>query len=115
MYELSQQIIAYFTSKTFFTDIVSDNIYAVIAPEGQTFPFACFVINQQAILSREGDEFNVTLFLWFSENQYDQAIQFTDTVTALVKENTSWNWEDSTFQFIEENISYCGIINFKKV
>ncbi len=115
MYELSQQIIAYFTGKTAFTDIVSNNIYAVIAPEEQSFPFVSFLINQQAPLSRDGDEFNVTLFLWFDENKYDELLQFIDTVTQLVKENKNWNWEDSSFQLFEENISYFGIINFKKV
>lgn len=114
MYELSQEIIAYFNGKTEFTSMVNDSIYAVIAPEGQGFPFVCFLINQQETQTKDVDSFSVTLFLWFDENKYDEAMQFTDTVTALVKDNPNWDWENSTLQFVEENISFCGIINFKK-
>jgi hypothetical protein len=115
MYELSKQIIAYFIAETSFTDVVSENIYAVIAPEEQEFPFVCFTINQQETATKDIDSFDVTLFLWFDQNQYDAAMQFTDTVTSLVKENNEWDWQNSTFLFVEENISYCGIINFNKI
>lgn len=114
MYELSQEIIAYFNAQSGFTAVVNDSIYAVIAPEDQAFPFVCFLVNQQETETKDVDSFSVTLFLWFAENKYDQAMQFTDTVTDLVKNNPLWDWENSTLQFVEENISFCGIINFKK-
>lgn len=114
MEELSLDIVAYLQSQTAVTDIVGADIYAVIAPEHQQFPFVAFTINDQSPATKESDEFNVSIFLWFSENEYTKAMKFTDAVTAVVKNKEDWDWLGSSFQFVEENISYCGIINFKK-
>lgn len=113
MFEISKQIIAYFEGKTDFTTICGNRIFAVIAPEDVTFPFTAFTINQFEAATKDIDVYDVTLFLWFMPTEYTNAIQFTDKVTELVKENNNWNWENSTFQYIEENDSYCGIINLK--
>ena len=115
MYQLSQQIIAYFTAQTAFTNVVAQDIYAVIAPENQNFPFVTFRISSQETATKDLDEYQVALFLWFEENQYDQAVQFVDVVTNLVKQNNNWDWQFSSVDFIEENASFVGMINFKKV
>lgn len=114
MEELSKEVVAYLEAQSQITAIVGDKIYAVIAPEDVEFPFVVFTINDRSFLTKEQDEFDVTVFLWFDENQYSQAMQFTDTVTEVTKNKNNWDWQNSTFQFIEDNISYCGIINFKK-
>ena len=90
MKELSIDIVAYLQGQTQITDIVAERIYAVIGPENVVFPFVTFTINEQTPLTKESDEFDVTLFLWFDENKYDDAMDFTDTVTGIVKNKTNW-------------------------
>lgn len=113
MFEVSKEIIAYFESESGFTTICNNRIYAAIAPEDVVFPFTTFLINQVESESKDKDVFSITMFSWFKPTEYTKAIQFTDTVTDLVKQNNVWDWENSTFQYIEENDSYCGIVNFK--
>ncbi len=112
MFEISQQIIAYFEDKIQFTDVCDNRIFAVIAPEDVVFPFAAFTINQFEAETKDADIFDVTLFLWFEQDKYTDAIKFTDACTELVRAKDEWDWKNSAFQFIEENTSYCGIINF---
>lgn len=113
MFEISKQIIAYFEGEINFTAICENRIYAAIAPEDVVFPFTTFLINQVESESKDKDVFSITLFNWFKPTEYTNAIQFTDVVTDLVKQNDTWDWENSTFQYIEENDSYCGIVNLK--
>jgi hypothetical protein len=113
MFEISKEITAYFEAEDLFTAICENRIYAAIAPEDVIFPFTTFLINQQETATKDMDVFDVTVFVWFDPTEYTKAIQFTDTVTSLVKSNDNWDWENSTFQYIEDNDSYCGIINFK--
>lgn len=113
MFEISKEIIAYFESASGFTAICENRIYAAIAPEEVIFPFTTFLINQQEGATKDMDGFDITAFVWFEPTEYTNAIQFTDTVTGLVKSNNNWDWENSTFQYIEDNDSYCGIVNFK--
>lgn len=113
MFEISKEIIAYFEGDSGFTAICNNRIYAAIAPEDAVFPFTTFLINQQEGATKDIDIFNITIFVWFEPTEYTNAIQFTDAVSGLVRSNGRWDWENNTFQYIEENDSYCGIINFK--
>lgn len=112
MFRISQEIISYFENTILFTNVCDNRIYAVIAPEDVTFPFSAFTINQFETATKDIDVFDITLFLWFEQDKYTDAVKFTDVCTQLVKANPNWEWKNSTFQFIEENTSYCGIINF---
>lgn len=113
MFEVSQELVQYLESITAITNVVDSRIYAFIAPEDVQFPFITFAINQFEPESNDGDMYDVTVFAWFEQDKYKDAIQFTDVITNALKQNLEYNWEFSTFQFIEENISYAGIVNLK--
>lgn len=110
----SLEVYDYFKNALEFNAIFNENIFPVIAPESATFPFACYLIDQSEEETKDIDVFNCIVFLWFDVEKYTDCVKAIDVCTGLVKNNPNWDYGNSTIQFIEENYSFCGIINFKK-
>jgi len=115
MFQFSELIFSFFTSSSTFTAVVGQRMYPVIAPEDGQFPFATYSLESQEGESKDADLFRATLFFWFQENQYNEALQFTDQMIELVKASQNIEFESSTVQYLEENNSYAGVINIIKL
>lgn len=115
MFQFSELIFSFFTSSSTFTSLMGQRMYPVIAPEDVQFPFATYSLESQEAESKDADMFRATLFFWFQENQYNEALQFTDQMIALVKASQNLEFESSSVQYLEENNSYAGVINFIKL
>lgn len=115
MFQFSELIFSFFTSNSAFTIVMAQRMYPVIAPEDVQFPFATYSLESQEGESKDADLFRATLFFWFQENQYNEALQFTDQMIELVKASQNIEFESSTVQYLEENNSYAGVINIIKL
>jgi hypothetical protein len=115
MFQFSELIFSFFTSSTFFTDVMQQRMYPVIAPEDVQFPFATYSLESQEGESKDADMFSATLFFWFQENQYNEALQFTDQMIELVKASQNIEFESSSLMWMEANNSYAGVINIIKL
>lgn len=115
MFQFSELIFSFFTSSTFFANVMMQRMYPVIAPEDVVFPFATYRIESKEGESKDADLYRATLFFWFEENQYNEALQFTDQMIEIVKGSQNLEFESSSVEYIEENNSYAGVINFIKI
>lgn len=115
MFQFSELIFSFFTSSTVFTSLMEQRMYPVIAPEDVQFPFATYSLESKESESKDADLYRATLFFWFEENQYNEALQFTDQMIELVKASQNIEFESSSVQYLEENNSYAGVINIIKL
>jgi hypothetical protein len=112
MLEISEEITAFLLAQAGFTSVMGQRISPYFAKESTTFPFATYRINEQNASSKDGKEATVALMLWFDPNKYKACAQATDAIKNIIE--TEYDWESSTIDFIEDNQSFVGIINFKK-
>ncbi len=115
MFQFSELLYSFFTSNIGFTSVMEDKLFPIIAPEETVSPFATYRIGGKEGVSKDADEYNATLFFWFDENQYNEALQFTDQMIELVKASQNLEFVSSSIDYIEENDSYAGIINLIKI
>jgi hypothetical protein len=113
MKAISEQIYEYFTNETSFTDIVSTNLFPVVADKEAVYPFAVYTITQQEGITKDMDEYNIILRTFFEDNAYDNCAAFSESLTATVRNESSFDWQSSEIGFIEENQSFVAIVNFK--
>lgn len=115
MFQFSELLYSFFTTNTSFATAMGLRLYPIIAPEDVEFPFATYSIESQESESKDADMFRATMFFWFKENQYNEALQFTDQMIEVVKNSNNIEFESSSVQYLEENDSYAGIINILKL
>lgn len=115
MFQFSELIFSFFTSNSAFSVLMEQRMYPIIAPEDVVFPFATYTLESREGESKDADSYRATLFFWFQENQYNEALQFTDQMIDLVKATQNIEFESSSVQYLEENNSYAGIINILKL
>jgi hypothetical protein len=115
MFQFSELIFSFFISSSEFSVLLEERMYPIIAPEDVVFPFATYTLESTEGESKDADLFRATLFFWFQENQYNEALQFTDQMIELVKASQNIEFESSSVQYLEENNSYAGIINIVKL
>lgn len=115
MFQFSEFIFSFFTSSSTFTSLMGQRMYPVIAPEDVQFPFATYSLEGVEAESKDADLFRTTLFFWFQENQYNEALQFTDEMIELVRGSQNLEVESFSVQYLEENNSYAGVINIIKL
>ena len=85
MFEFSELIYSFFTTNAQFTAVMQTRLFPVIAPEDVQFPFSTYSLESRESESKDADAYRTTLFFWFQENQYNQALQFTDAMIEIVK------------------------------
>lgn len=110
MFELSKQIKDFFTALPAFTSVCANRISPIFAMADTVYPFATYRINEQNPQSLDGANFTVSVSFWFKPEKYDEVCQLLDAMKPLVDD--VYDWQNSTIDFIEENQSFAGIINF---
>ena len=110
MFEISKQIKEFFTSLTVFTSVCATRISPVYAMADTVYPFATYRINEQNPNTKDGVTFTVSVSFWFKPEKYDDVCKLLDALKPFV--DAKYDWQNSTIDFIEENQSMTGIINF---
>jgi hypothetical protein len=110
MEELSQELTAFLLSQSGFTTVMAQRLSPVITPADETFPFANYVITQQSGQSKDGSAYNVVLACYFKAEGYLACVRFLDLLKPIIESN--YDWESSTVEFVQEDQSFVGIINF---
>lgn len=110
MFEISKEIKLFFTALTAFTDVCQNRMFPVYAMPDVAFPFATYKINEVNPDTKDGTKFNITVYFWFKPDSYDNVCQLVDAMKLLIEDK--YDWQNSTIDFIEENQSFAGIINF---
>ena len=112
MLEISEGLYAYLIDQTVFTTVMSLKLSPIVAAPDTVFPFATFKIEEQSSLSYDGTAGTVQLYLWFGTTEYKKCAQFTDAMKAVIDGKEDYQWQSSSIDFIEDNQSFVGIINF---
>lgn len=112
MLEISESLYSYLTGKTAFTTVMGTKLSPIVALQETAFPFATFRINEQSIGSYDGTAGSVQLYFWYGPKEYKKCVQFTDAMKTVIDDNDNYQWQNSSVDFIEENQSFVGIINF---
>jgi len=115
MFEFSEILFSFFTQNSTFAATMGLRLYPIIAPEDVVIPFATYSLEGREIESKDADLYRATLFFWFQENQYNEALQFTDQMIEIIKASNNFEYESSTVEYLEENNSYAGVINLIKL
>lgn len=112
MLEISEGLYAYLTAQSVFTTAMGSKLSPIVAAPDTAFPFATFRINEQSISSYDGTAGTVQLYFWYGPKEYKKCVQFTDAMKTVIDDNDNYQWQNSSVDFIEENQSFVGIINF---
>jgi len=106
----STEFRSYLLGKSAFTDVLNQEVYPFMAPEGKNFPLATYRV-QRNELSNDGDLYDIALFLWFLN--YDDCVELTDTLTEMFKESRVYHWKLSDVEYDAELKLFNGIINIQ--
>jgi hypothetical protein len=112
MFEVSKEIVAFFSGLTEFSSVMNANLFALVAKADTPYPFCTFIVSDQTPLTKCKNQNDVTFYAYFSPEQYDQAAQFTDAMTQKIEES-QFQWQSSRIDFFEEDQSIVGVISFK--
>jgi hypothetical protein len=104
------EIYSFFTTNSVFSTALQTKLYPAVAPEGTNFPFATYQVDRVEAKSKDKDDHMVTLFLRFDKNKFTEMAQLMEDILPIIK--NKYDWEGSTFDFIEDDMGYVGIINF---
>jgi predicted acetyltransferase len=113
MLELSDEITAFLLNQTVFTAVMNDRLSPIVSSVDEVYPFANYIVKEQTGQSKDGDASSATLMFYFEQNGYRKCVEFLDQMKPIVKEN--YDWINSEIQFVEEDQSFVGIINFNKI
>ena len=111
MLEISEEITAFLLAQSEFTTVMGDRVFPLVANEGTAYPFTTYALSEEPI-SNDGDEFTITLFLYFDKANYLKCAAFITQLKNIIKEN--YDWLSSNIELLEESLGFVGIINFKK-
>lgn len=116
MKQLSEEIFNYFSSLTAFTSVMDNRLFPLVANEGTLFPFCNYKIEQQTGVTKDaGYSFDVSLFAYFKPEKYAEATEFNDAIVQeLQSDESPFDYQDSSIEYIEENQSIVVLISFKK-
>jgi hypothetical protein len=112
MLEISEGLSAFLATQTVFTTAMGAKLSPIVALPETAFPFATYRITEQSISSYDGTAGTVQLYFWYGPKEYKKCAQFTDAMKAVIDGKDNYQWQNSSIDFIEENQSFVGIINF---
>lgn len=112
MFEISESLYTYLTGKTAFTTVMGTKLSPIVALPETAFPFATYKIEEQMSLSYDGTAGTIQLYFWYGPKEYKKCAQFTDAMKAVIDAKENYQWQSSSVDFIEDNQSFVGIINF---
>lgn len=109
---VSEALRTFLLAETAFTDVLNEELYPYLPTEGKVFPLATYRI-QQSELSKDGDQFDIALFLWF--NDYNNCADLTDALTEIFKAAEDYDWKLSDLDYEPELKLFHGIINITNI
>lgn len=104
----SETFRTFLLDQTAFTDVLEQELYPFLAPEGKSFPLATYRV-QRNVLSTDGDAYEIALFLWFQK--YNDCVELTDALTEVFKNARDYVWKLSDVDYDPELNLFNGIIN----
>ena len=110
MLVVSEKIKTFFTAQSAFTAAMGTKIFPVFASENTGLPFATYMVDRVEFKSKDADQYDVTVYFWFDQNNYNAMAEFMDDILPAIK--NEFDWQGSTMDFIEDSKAYVGIINF---
>jgi hypothetical protein len=110
MIVVTEQLMQFFSSNSVFTDTMGTKLYPIVAPEKTSFPFTTYSIDRIEAESKDKDAYSIALYVRFSHSQFTLMAQFMEDILPYIK--NEFDWQGSTIDFIEDDMSYVGIINF---
>lgn len=113
MLELSDELVTFLLAQTVFTAVMGDRLSPIVSSVDEDYPFANYIVREQSGQSKDGDMSSVTLLFYFDKNNYRKCVEFLDQMKPIIKEN--YDWLNSAPEFLEEDQSFVGIINFNKI
>jgi len=112
MFEISESLYIFLMAQTEFTAVMGAKLSPIVALTETVFPFATYKIQEQNANSFDGTAADIQLFFWHGPKEYKKCAQFTDAMKAVIDSKENYQWQSSAVDFIEENQSFVGIINF---
>lgn len=112
MFEISESLYAYLVAQTAFTNVMGTKLSPIVALPETAFPFTTYKIETQSPSSYDSDAGTVQLYFWYGPKEYKKCVQFTDAMKTVIDSKDNYQWQSSSVDFIEENQSFVGIINF---
>lgn len=112
MFEISEGLYAFLTAQTVFTNVMGTKLSPIVALPETVFPFATYKIEEQSANSFDGNAGTVQLYFWYGPKEYKKCAQFTDAMKTVIDDKENYQWQSSSVDFIEDNQSFVGIINF---
>jgi hypothetical protein len=110
---LSQDLFYFLTAQSDFTDVMEERIFPFVALANNVFPLTTYVISEVRGISKDANAGTIQLAFWFAQEQYDECVDFTDTMVELLK--TKYRFISSTVDLSEDTQHYNGIINLEKI
>ena len=110
---VSESLRTFLLAQAAFTNVMNEELYPFMASEGKTFPLATYRIQQSEFATKDSDQYDIALFLWF-EN-YNDCVELTDALTDIFKEANNYNWKISDLDYAEEIKLFNGIINITTI
>lgn len=109
----SEAFRTFLLAESAFTDVLGQELYPFMATEGKTFPISTYRIQQSEFASKDADQYDIALFLWF-EN-YNDCADVTDALTEVFKESGVYQWKLSDLDYDAELKLFNGIINITTI
>jgi hypothetical protein len=113
MYELSIELVEYLLAKTEFTSVMDNRLTPFVSSEDEVYPFANYVVKEDPGFSKDEDALSGALLFYFEKGSYLKLVQFLDVMKPIIKEK--YDWLGSDIEFVEDDQSFVGIINFNKI
>lgn len=110
MIVVTEKIMQFFGGNSVFTDTMGTRLYPIVAPEKTPFPFTTYSVDRIEAKSKDKDDYNITLYVRFAQSKFTVMAQFMEDILPYIK--NEFDWQGSTIDFIEDDMSYVGIINF---
>ncbi|RZJ33724.1 MAG: hypothetical protein EOO51_12595 [Flavobacterium sp.] len=114
MKEVSRKLFEFLTAQSAFTDVIGEidgvrKLYPIIADSDTPLPFSTYRLREQDGETKDCSAYIITLAAYF--NDYDQALDFSDAMTPLIKKK--YEWFNSEPEYDEVTSFYISFINFK--
>lgn len=110
--ELSEEIVAFLLAQSEFTSVMTKKPFPILALGTNAFPLTTYRINELRGVTKDANGASFQLVFWFTTEQYDECVDFTDAMATLLK--AKYRFVSSTIDLSEETMHYNGIINLEK-
>lgn len=93
-------------------EVLQTKLYPLSADGTIELPISIYSV-RETLSTKYAGEFEFNLSFFFSEDQYDECVTFTDTIKQIIDDSDEYNFLASDVEINPENYSFIGTINFK--